>query len=158
MVNVYGSKFGEIAQIMTGQCMSLNRILAVASAIWLLGCSNAFADGSLVTNYGQWRSLSQPLKIAYLSGSFDQLMLGLYSDSLANKVAGAEYLGIFDCVQTKGITTSIFVEMVDQRYLNHSNEWGFGPSAELNAAILDICKPQINEERRKFHLEPMSNG
>jgi len=49
----------------------------------------------------------------------------------------------------------ILTEMVDRRYAQHTEEWSYGPASVLAAALIETCKTQISDERRKSKLGPI---
>ena len=101
-----------------------------------------------IPDYGSWRALSFPSREAYISGAFDMFINDFPSEP-ANK---ADLEGIKLCANAAGFTPKILIEIVDRRYFQHNEEWGFGPSPILVAGLIDTCKVQINSERRKVGL------
>jgi hypothetical protein len=91
------------------------------------------------------------MKWTYIAGAFDMLMnsgsedLGVIADQHA----------IQNCAMSDGITPFILTEMVDRRYEQHTEEWSSGPASVLTAALIETCKTQINDERRKSKLGPI---
>jgi hypothetical protein len=64
----------------------------------------------------------------------------------------ADERGVLICAGSGGLTPARLAEMVDRRYAQHSEEWGFVAAGVLAGAVIETCKTQINEERRRAGL------
>jgi hypothetical protein len=101
-----------------------------------------------VANFGAWHNLPPPSKEAYIEGAFDALLLpGTPEDN-------ADGRGFVRCVADAGLTPIVIAELIDRRYAQHSEEWAYGPASVLVSALIDICKTQMNDERRRSGLSP----
>ena len=114
--------------------------------------TNADADQSFIRNYGQWSKLGQSSKLAYVAGAFDELFNSMFADSGGDAATSADNDGIKTCVSETGMNEQIMSQMIDARYLKHSEEWTFGPASVLISSLLETCDPQIRLARVKLGL------
>jgi hypothetical protein len=124
---------------------------AVVAGLLLLASSatrSSAGKSEFVPNFGAWHDLPPRSKESYVAGAFDALLLpGTPEDN-------ADERGFVRCVADAGLTPMMIAELVGRRYAQHTEEWAYGPASVLVAALIDTCKTQMNDERRKSGLSP----
>lgn len=126
--------------------------LTAAMTIAALSAFGAHADSAKFgRNYGEWSALSDPSKSAYAAGAFDALMLPDSSPETA-----ADLRGLSACAAAVGFTPKILAGLIDARYAAHPEERSVGAASVLTAALIDTCGTQMNSERRRSGLSPLT--
>ena len=126
--------------------------LTTALTIAALSTFSAHADSPRFgRNHGEWSALSDPSKSAYAAGAFDALTL---PDSSAE--TDADSRGLSECAATDGLTPKILAGLIDARYVAHPEERSAGAASVLTAALIDICGTQMDSERRRSGLSPLT--
>src|ERR1700722_12074622 len=98
----------------------MRRRFGVALVILSAIGSRASADSTSIGNYGAWQILSSPSKTAYAAGAFDMLAL----PSSGTVEDNADAIGLATCARADGFNPRMLADLVDRRYVVHSDEWG----------------------------------
>ena len=132
--------------------MPIRRRLTTALTITALSAFGAHANSPRFgRNYGEWSALSESSKSAYAVGAFDALTL---PDSSAETAADSR--GLSACAAADGFTPKILAGLIDARYAAHPEEWSAGAASALTAALIDTYGTQMDSERRRSGLSPLT--
>ena len=130
----------------------MRRRLITTLTIVALSAFGAHADSLRFSrNYGEWSTLSDPSKSAYAAGAFDALMLPNSSAETA-----ADLRGLSVCAAADGFSPRVLAGFIDACYAAHPEEWRAGAASTLTAALMDTCGTQMDSERRRSGLSPLT--
>lgn len=126
-------------------------LLATALLALVVGTANA----GFVNKYSDWRELTDQQKAGYVRGVIDEVTSRWFSDE-EGELAVID--GVSTCIDNLEIDSAMMVELVDGAYQGNPNRWINSPNFVLRLALFDLCRREINAERKEHGLDPLSPG
>ncbi|KPF47279.1 hypothetical protein [Rhizobium sp. AAP43] len=126
--------------------MRANRLALAALAALI----PAQAMAGFVDNYAKWKEMPQQSQLVYLAGAVDTLLQIAIEGEPKDDTARRE--GILTCFDRQAFDAERALELVNNHYKEFPVDGQYGPSPVLFYGIIQMCLPQINEERAKLGL------
>ena len=130
-----------------------------AIAAIMLGIATS-ANAGFISNYSEWRSLSDSGRLFYV--------LGLYDSEDASQTVGeptwitARRSGTRKCAAALKLSGDMMVEAVNAHYTRYNRDWGISPSVIYIHVMRNICLDHINaslvEAGLKGDWKPFEGG
>lgn len=105
--------------------------VAVASPAW----------AGFIANRGQWNSLGQAQKAAYVMGLFDARAQVASGNDVHQAVMDARQ----QCIVDAGMNSDDLVTLIDDGYAADASVWTYPPVAIMLQQTNKVCRVQLNE-------------
>ncbi|MFN3317569.1 MAG: hypothetical protein ACK43M_02410 [Allorhizobium sp.] len=113
----------------------------------------AQAMAGFVDNYAKWKEMPQQSQLVYLAGAVDALLQIATKGEPKDDTARRE--GILTCFDRQAFDAGRALELVNNHYKEFPVDGQYGPAPVLFYGIVQMCLPQINEERAKLGLSAL---
>jgi len=125
-------------------------LVAAALALGLSSAGSSWAD--FFTKRADWDRASPDHRAVYVEGLFD----GIYRDFVDDPAAArARNNGVYKCVVARHDDGPSLAALVSDGYARKP-EWSReSPSLVLENQLLAVCRPNVNEERKRLGLGPL---
>jgi len=126
--------------------MRANRLVLAA----LAAAIPAQTMAGFVDNYARWKEMTPQWQLAYLAGAVDTLLQIAIEGEPKDDTARRE--GILKCFDRQAFNAERALDLVNNHYKEFPVDGQYGPSPVLFYEMIQMCLPQINEERAKLGL------
>jgi hypothetical protein len=109
------------------------------------------AQAGFVNGRSGWADLSPTAKTGYAMAAFDSLiMLPMATDKAMTAVA----ISRERCALDANLESDDIVALIEKGYEDVQN-WKFSPAAVLGNQLVKMCRPYLDQERKRLGLPPL---
>jgi len=120
--------------------------------VFVAGSIGSAAHAQYISQYSKWNDLSDVAKPIYAMGPIDGGDPNWFS--YIDKYKSKEWLsrvdGITRCTSDNKLTGQLLARMIDNAYARDVKLWSEPPETVLWEEMDKLCRPWLDESRRKF--------